>query len=212
MTSADELPELVRRDDALDSTPFRLKFDPKYALRRHHQRIKNYIPTYKRKAVHAHKGNDTLHHFASYPGYNEIQKLHHHRKEQESKHQDEMKLEKDAQPATAVARDLPSLGNAAAIVSQGQGAYKLVNEYSGASFFDKWVFYTADDPTGGMIQYVNKKEAEQAGLIGLKNGNAFMKIGNGNNGIQKSVRISTKDSFTGGILMLDAYHMPTGCG
>ena len=93
-------------------------------------------------------------------------------------------------------------------------SYQLVNDYSGSTFFDGFYFYTAADPTGGMIQYVDKTEAKKTGLIGLKDGNAIMKIASGdrNDGIQKSVRISTEDSFTTGLVMLDAVHMPTGCG
>jgi hypothetical protein len=97
--------------------------------------------------------------------------------------------------------------------SSSGSQYKLIKEYSGSSFFDDMEFYSEDDPSHGMVDYVDKRTAQQAGLIGTKNGNAMMKIGYGNgDGVQKAVRVSTKMTFTGGIMLLDAYHMPTGCG
>lgn len=97
-------------------------------------------------------------------------------------------------------------------MARRDGLYRIVKEYSGSTFFDNFFFFTSRDPSGGMVSYVSKDEARSAGLIGTRNGNAFMKIGQGSNGVQKAVRISTDDTFTTGIIILDAYHMPTGCG
>ena len=63
-----------------------------------------------------------------------------------------------------------------------------------------------------MVNYVDRNEAQSNGLIGTNNGKAFMKIQNGGGGAPKAVRISTKDTFTTGIFILDAEHMPVGCG
>ncbi|PWN48245.1 hypothetical protein IE53DRAFT_364059 [Violaceomyces palustris] len=90
--------------------------------------------------------------------------------------------------------------------------YKLVKSYSGKTFFDDMYFFTGSDPTKGMVQYVSKSVAQNAGLIGTKNGNAYMAISPKGGSSHKSIRISTQDTFTGGIFVLNAVHMPTGCG
>jgi hypothetical protein len=130
--------------------------------------------------------------------------------------------EETEQPTTEVAQDTDYEEAAQSSVDgveeettrrSSGSAFKLIKEYAGSSFFDDFSFYTGDDPSHGMIDYVGKSEAEHAGLIGLKNGNPTMRIAPGYaNGVKKSVRPSTELTFTTGIIVLDAYHMPTGCG
>lgn len=93
--------------------------------------------------------------------------------------------------------------------------WKPIATYSGSSFFDGWTFFTAADPTNGNVQYVNQGTAQSAGLIEINNaGNAVMRVETTPTvqSNRKSVRISTDLTFTEGLVILDAVHMPTGCG
>lgn len=104
-----------------------------------------------------------------------------------------------------------SSSSSSASSSASTSKWKLVKSYAGSSFFDDMDFFTSADPTHGSITYVGKDQAYNQGLIGSNNGKATMKI-TANNGWAQSVRINTKDSFTTGIFVLDAEHMPVGCG
>ena len=56
---------------------------------------------------------------------------------------------------------------------------------------------------------------QSAGLIDIdSNGHVFMRVDTTPtvSGNRRSVRITTQYSYTGGLVLLDAVHMPTGCG
>ncbi|KAH7883790.1 glycoside hydrolase family 16 protein [Phlebopus sp. FC_14] len=93
--------------------------------------------------------------------------------------------------------------------------WKTISTYSGSSFFNGWSFYTSPDPTNGNVQYVDQPTAQSAGLIEINNsGNAVMRVETTPQ-VQtnrKSVRITTEQIFTEGLVIMDAVHMPTGCG
>lgn len=154
-----------------------------------------YEPIYKRKAVHAHDDGLSCHHF---------DKLHHHHRQSAAQKKACKKEDREIHRAVHASYRTGKRNDG--------GAYTLVKKYSGSTFFDEMDFYTHEDPSGGMIEYVDEQEARQENLIGVRNGHAFMRFGPGQNGNKKSVRITTKDSFTTGIFILDAVHMPTGCG
>ena len=102
------------------------------------------------------------------------------------------------------------------------------------SFFDGWDFWTDADPTHGIVDYVGQDTAvrnhpsltpfpfpflhvlqQSAGLIDIdSNGHVFMRVDTTPtvSGNRRSVRITTQYSYTGGLVLLDAVHMPTGCG
>lgn len=93
--------------------------------------------------------------------------------------------------------------------------WKPIATYSGSTFFDGWTFFTAADPTNGNVQYVDQGTAQSAGLVEINSAsNAVMKVETTptvqNN--RMSVRITTNLTFTEGLVILDAVHMPTGCG
>lgn len=77
-------------------------------------------------------------------------------------------------------------------------------------------FETADDPTGGYVNYVSKSYAESEGLASVEsNGNVIIRAnsevratGRG----RDSVRLASKDEFADGVYILDLNHMPVGCG
>jgi len=94
-------------------------------------------------------------------------------------------------------------------------SYNLHVNYSGAGFFDPWDFYTQGDPTHGVVDYVNHQTAQTAGLIGVRNGAVYIGCDAKNKVTgrgRQSVRISTREIWNGGLFVMDADHMPTGCG
>jgi hypothetical protein len=95
--------------------------------------------------------------------------------------------------------------------------WKVKFSMAGESFFDGWNFWSYDDPTHGAVLYTDRGTAQSNGLIDINDeGNAIMRVettqnvpGNRN---RMSVRIESKNHFTGGLLIADIVHMPHGCG
>jgi len=102
-----------------------------------------------------------------------------------------------------------------ATTSVPPSSWKPIATYSGSTFFDGWTFFTTADPTNGNVQYVDQGTAQSAGLIEINNaGNAVMGVETTPT-VQTnrmSVRITTNLTFTEGLVILDAVHIPTGCG
>jgi len=93
--------------------------------------------------------------------------------------------------------------------------WKLANSYQGNDFFDGWNFFTASDPTHGLVDYVDEDTAQSNGLLEVNSlGNAVMRVETTEtvSGNRQSVRISTQSQFNGGLVIMDSVHMPTGCG
>lgn len=99
----------------------------------------------------------------------------------------------------------------------GVAPYVLVDDYSPASFFNKFNFFTERDPTGGHVQYVNRSVAERNGYATTTNGIARLSVDttnmfpHGGPG-RPSVRLESDNTYTHGIFVADVKHMPTGCG
>jgi len=95
-------------------------------------------------------------------------------------------------------------------------AYHLTQQYAGSTFFNGFDFFTAGDPTHGYVNYVNQTRAQQQGYIGLR-GNAVY-IGSDMKNVVKSgrgrdsVRLNSHATWNAGLFILDASHMPAGCG
>ncbi|KAJ6519354.1 glycoside hydrolase family 16 protein [Mycena sanguinolenta] len=92
-------------------------------------------------------------------------------------------------------------------------AWHLTQTYAGSTFFDGWSFWDTADPTHGVVQYLSQSDAQNAGLISFNAGNAVMSVETTPTvaSTRKSIRITTQQSFTGGLVIMDAVHMPTGC-
>ena len=102
-----------------------------------------------------------------------------------------------------------------ATTSVPPSSWKPIATYSGSTFFNGWTFFTAADPTNGNVQYVDQGTAQGAGLIEINSaGNAVMRVETTPTvqSNRMSVRITTNLTFTEGLVILDAVHMPTGCG
>lgn len=110
---------------------------------------------------------------------------------------------------------LPSRGVVIQRPTTGNISYKLVDSHHGSTFFNGFDFESIADPTHGHVQYLSKDAAIANNLTYL-----------GNDGLnyvrtdyteyaprgRKSVRISSKRSYTHGLFVLDVVHMPVGCG
>ncbi|RDB28980.1 putative glycosidase C21B10.07 [Hypsizygus marmoreus] len=93
--------------------------------------------------------------------------------------------------------------------------WKLTQSHEGNSFYDGWDFFTGSDPTHGIVQFLDQNAARANGLLDVNGaGNAIMRVETTPNvaNTRKSVRITTQSSFNGGLITMDAVHMPTGCG
>ncbi|KJZ79020.1 hypothetical protein HIM_01793 [Hirsutella minnesotensis 3608] len=129
----------------------------------------------------------------------------------------------------------------AGVQAQGAAPYTLSAAYDRSNFFDKFDFFTEQDPTHGFVEYVDQATAQQEGLIGYGGGNSsgganFTSglsrrfnpgYGQGNGSVfigvdhktvnpangRRSVRVTSQKSFTHGLFIADIAHMPgSTCG
>ncbi|KAI8816132.1 concanavalin A-like lectin/glucanase domain-containing protein [Fimicolochytrium jonesii] len=95
-------------------------------------------------------------------------------------------------------------------------AFRLVDSFSGPGFFDNFDFFTADDPTHGYVDYVDRGTAQSQGLIQATGQQAFIRpdstnVASGRG--RKSVRLQSKKTYNqGSLIIADVAHMPVGCG
>lgn len=90
--------------------------------------------------------------------------------------------------------------------------------YKGETFFDKWDFWNAPDPTHGTVNYVNRTFAFANNLTAITDSGQVMMKGDDKNWIPEgafrdSVRISSQKRYNAGtLLILDVARAPWGCG
>ncbi|PWY80522.1 hypothetical protein BO70DRAFT_337301 [Aspergillus heteromorphus CBS 117.55] len=93
--------------------------------------------------------------------------------------------------------------------------YKLVDTYSGSSFFNRFDYYSGEDPTDGFVQYVNRSTATSLNLTYATSDSVVIKVDtvskNATNGRQ-SVRLESKTSYDSGLFIFDIIHTPYACG
>ncbi|KAG8419902.1 hypothetical protein J3458_004730 [Metarhizium acridum] len=94
--------------------------------------------------------------------------------------------------------------------------YQLDTTYDTTNFFNSFDFFTQPDPTKGFVQYVDGQTANKEGLAVYAQGGIYMgvdfKTKNPPQG-RKSVRVTSKKSFTRGLFIADIAHMPGSiCG
>ncbi|RMZ76159.1 hypothetical protein DV738_g5121, partial [Chaetothyriales sp. CBS 135597] len=102
------------------------------------------------------------------------------------------------------------------LVSFSTAQYVLQDDYSTDSFFSMFDFFTDADPTKGYVTYVDQSTASSANLISTDSGSVYMGVdytnvasGSG----RQSVRITSKNSYNTGLVILDLAHMPGSvCG
>ncbi|KAI0719122.1 concanavalin A-like lectin/glucanase domain-containing protein [Cerioporus squamosus] len=100
--------------------------------------------------------------------------------------------------------------------SSSSSPWKVKQQWQGNSFFDGWNFInSADTWTHGIAQYVDQPTAQSANLIDINSaGNAIMRVETTPtvSGNRQSIRLESQFTYTGGLIVIDAVHMPTGCG
>ncbi|KAL4993403.1 concanavalin A-like lectin/glucanase domain-containing protein [Aspergillus recurvatus] len=93
--------------------------------------------------------------------------------------------------------------------------YRLVDSYSGLSFFDQFRYFDEEDPTDGFVKYVNKTTAQQLNLTYATPSSATLRVDtsteNATHG-RNSVRIESKETYDEGLFIFDIIHTPYGCG
>ncbi|KAF2088238.1 glycoside hydrolase family 16 protein, partial [Saccharata proteae CBS 121410] len=104
------------------------------------------------------------------------------------------------------------------LASYSEARYALSDNYNPANFFDKFEYWTAEDPTHGYVQYVNQSTARSTGLIknttlggiyiGVDTTNTYDPTGPG----RPSVRLQSLARYNHGLFVLDLSHIPWGCG
>ncbi|CAG7847908.1 SubName: Full=Related to endo-1,3(4)-beta-glucanase {ECO:0000313/EMBL:CCA72624.1} [Serendipita indica DSM 11827] len=98
----------------------------------------------------------------------------------------------------------------------GARVFNLVDSAEGPNFFDSWAFMTFDDPTHGLVQYVDRDTAFAKGLAYVRDdGIAVMRVDNttwlADGQKRNSVRIHTAKSYGQGLFIADILQMPYGC-
>ncbi|MCJ1443475.1 MAG: hypothetical protein MMC23_003973 [Stictis urceolatum] len=97
-----------------------------------------------------------------------------------------------------------------------QAGYTIADDYM-EGFFDQFDFFTGNDPTNGYVNYVDQSTANSAGYV-KKNTDGSVYIGVDFNNVasgrgRDSVRLSTKNTYTHMLAVVDVAHMPGGtCG
>ncbi|KAI9325170.1 putative endo-1,3(4)-beta-glucanase [Zopfochytrium polystomum] len=92
-------------------------------------------------------------------------------------------------------------------------AYKLVDTFSGSTFFNNFDFFTGADPTHGTVQYLSQSAAQSAGIITAGNPTIIAAdTTHVQSAGRSSVRITSKKSYNTGLFAFDLNHMPAGCG
>ncbi|KAG8901799.1 hypothetical protein FRB99_005099, partial [Tulasnella sp. 403] len=95
--------------------------------------------------------------------------------------------------------------------------YSVKDRFEGQGFFDNFNFDTFPDPTHGNVNYLSRSDATNGGLAYVQDDDTVvMKVDNSKNipsgGNRDSVRISSKNSYSSGLIVLDVDSMPFGCG
>ncbi|KAK1067571.1 hypothetical protein LTR74_006241 [Friedmanniomyces endolithicus] len=102
-----------------------------------------------------------------------------------------------------------------AMGTTGWAQYVLEDDYlAGGNFFDQFSFWDSADPTDGFVEYQGQSAASSQKLINSSASNVEMRVNSTNNAPsgRASVRITSNKSYQSGLFILDADHMPTGCG
>lgn len=112
-------------------------------------------------------------------------------------------------------KSLVGLGTVLLSAAGSQAVYTLQDTYDASNFFNEFEFFTASDPTGGFVKYVDASVANSTGLAGYSNGSVYMGVDHTTpnaTGGRKSVRLTSKKAYTKGLVVMDATHLPVGCG
>lgn len=105
---------------------------------------------------------------------------------------------------------------ALAITGASATQWQLTETYDKTNFFDKFEFFSKEDPTFGHVNYRNREDATKLGLIGVEGNDVFMRPDTsstvGDEG-RSSVRIESKKAYDHGLFIARFSKVPTPtCG
>ncbi|KAI1107542.1 glycoside hydrolase family 16 protein [Jackrogersella minutella] len=108
-------------------------------------------------------------------------------------------------------------GGALALGAAAQAAtYTIQDTYDSTNFFDGFDFFNLPDPTNGFVKYLSATEANAQSLAGYANNGVYLGVdANTTNpvGGRASVRVSSKKTYTEGLIIADIAHQPAAaCG
>ncbi|KDR85013.1 hypothetical protein GALMADRAFT_233577 [Galerina marginata CBS 339.88] len=91
------------------------------------------------------------------------------------------------------------------------------DEYSGKTFYDRWKFFDAPDPTNGHVKYINKTTAFATGLAYIQDNGTVIMSADHTTQLQRgiyrnSIRIESLATYNTGLFILDLNRAPWGCG
>ena len=104
---------------------------------------------------------------------------------------------------------------AIALLHTASASLSIRARYRGADFLEHFDFFSADDPTHGWVDYLDRGDAMAAGLVDVADdGTFFMGAGRPKTAAARlpSVRIEGRHSIAGGLAVLDIEAVPVGCG
>ncbi|KAH7072571.1 beta-1,3-1,4-glucanase [Paraphoma chrysanthemicola] len=94
--------------------------------------------------------------------------------------------------------------------------YRLEDDYSLLTFFDKFDFFQDKDPTEGYVDYVSRADALESGLIKVHNSSVYLGVDHSTEAHgrgRRSVRMESKKLYNHGLFIVGLYHMPASiCG
>ncbi|KAI0078900.1 glycoside hydrolase family 16 protein [Panus rudis PR-1116 ss-1] len=95
--------------------------------------------------------------------------------------------------------------------------WTLQDTYAGTTFFDTYDFYTGEDPTHGLVHYVDRDTAFGSELVYFTPDNKVIMRGDNTTWLplgtnRSSVRISSQKQYNTGLFILDLDRAPWGCG
>lgn len=96
-------------------------------------------------------------------------------------------------------------------LTSSRAQYILAKDFFAADFFDSFDFWNNDDPTHGFVRYEGRDDS----LITSSTGNAQMRVSTESYTPlgRPSIRITSKQAYERGLVILDLEHMPGGiCG
>lgn len=96
--------------------------------------------------------------------------------------------------------------------------YRLQDDYAPSTFGSQFKFFTDADPTHGYVNYVSEAAASSSGLFSTTQSSVHLGVDSANvvsagaRG-RDSIRLESVKTYNAGTLfILDATHMPVGCG
>lgn len=97
-----------------------------------------------------------------------------------------------------------------ALGTTGWAQYVLQDDYmSNGQFFDQFNFWDGPDPTNGFVDYAYHENLIQSSADSIQ-----MSVDTTDmiSGGRASIRIESKNTYSSGLIIMDASHMPVGCG